>query len=156
MGRDAVTGLVVVAASLVLFWATLGLERHPLVPVGPDFYPRIVLGVTAFLGLCLVAVDVIAGRRRPAAAKPEKRPNYGLVAGTFAVFGAYVLALPFLGFRIATFLFLIAMQVTLERPKGAARWAMAIGLALVATAATYYAFERYLQVLLPRGRWTEF
>ena len=31
-----------------------------------------------------------------------------------------------------------------------------LAVALVATAATYYAFERYLHVLLPRGLWTGF
>ena len=49
MGRDAITGLVIFVTSLFLYWATLGLKRHPLVPVGPEFYPRLVLGVTAFL-----------------------------------------------------------------------------------------------------------
>ncbi|MGH6610318.1 MAG: hypothetical protein ACRECQ_08685, partial [Burkholderiaceae bacterium] len=58
MGRDAITGLVILAASLFLFWATLGLERHPLVPVGPEFYPQLVLGATALLALLLVISDV--------------------------------------------------------------------------------------------------
>jgi hypothetical protein len=28
--------------------------------------------------------------------------------------------------------------------------------ALITTVAVYFAFERYLSVLLPRGRWTDF
>jgi hypothetical protein len=161
MGRDTLTGLVVLAASLVLFWATLGLERHPMVPVGPGFYPRIVLGITAAMGLLLVLLDVL-GRRRavakpaePADARPA-RPNYALVVAAFAVFTAYVLALPYLGFRIATLAFLIVMQAELEPPRGARRWVVVLAVALVATAASYYAFERYLHVLLPRGLWTGF
>lgn len=155
MGRDAITGLAVVAASLALFWATLGLERHPMVPVGPGFYPRIILGVTAAMGLLLVVGDVVARRgRRPAGRREGPGANYGLVVAAFAVFGAYVLAMPGLGFRIATFAFLVAMQALLETPKGVRRWAAVLVLALVATAAIYYVFERYLQVLLPRGAWT--
>ena len=160
MGRDTLTGLVVLAASLVLFWATLGLERHPMVPVGPGFYPRIVLGITAAMGLLLVLLDVL-GRRR-AAAKPEPagagtvRPNYALVVAAFAVFTAYVLALPYVGFRIATLVFLIVLQAVLEPPQGARRWVVVLAVALVATGASYYAFERYLHVLLPRGLWTGF
>jgi len=159
MGRDTLTGLVVLAASLVLFWATLGLERHPMVPVGPGFYPRIVLGITAAMGLLLVLLDVL-GRRRAVATPAEPadaraaRPNYALVIAAFAVFTAYVLALPYLGFRIATFAFLIVMQAVLETPRGARRWVVVLAVALVATAASYYAFERYLHVLLPRGLWT--
>lgn len=161
MGRDTLTGLVVLAASLVLFWATLGLERHPMVPVGPGFYPRIVLGITAAMGLMLVLLDVL-GRRRavakpaePADARPA-RPNYALVVAAFAVFTAYVLALPYLGFRVATLAFLVVMQAVLEPPRGARRWVVVLAVALVATAASYYAFERYLHVLLPRGLWTGF
>lgn len=159
MGRDTITGLAVLAASLVLFWATLGLERHPMVPVGPGFYPRIVLGITALMALLLVVVDVM--ERRNAVAKADAptgavRPNYGLVLAAFAVFAAYVLALPYLGFRIATLAFLIVMQAVLEPPRGARRWVIVLAVAVVATAASYYAFERYLHVLLPRGLWTGF
>jgi hypothetical protein len=161
MGRDTITGLVVLAASLVLLWATLGLERHPMVPVGPGFYPRIVLGITAAMAFLLVVLDVLARRKAvPKADRPAPdgaaRPNYGLVVAAFAVFTAYVLALPYLGFRIATFAFLVAMQAVLEPPHGVRRWVIVLAVALVATAASYYAFERYLHVLLPRGHWTDF
>ena len=79
-----------------------------------------------------------------------------MVAVMFALFGAYVLALPLAGFRIATFAFVVAMQAALDPPRGMRRWAIVAIVALVATAATYYTFDSYLQVLLPRGRWTDF
>ena len=153
MGRDGYTGLVVLAASLFLFWTTIGLERHPMVPVGPDFYPRIVIGITAFLAFILVAVDVVAHRRgRALAAKPFGRLGEVLVA--FGVFTLYVVALPYAGFRAATFVFLVAMQYALERPANPRRWIAVVLVALVTTIVTYYLFEGYLKVLLPRGRWT--
>jgi putative tricarboxylic transport membrane protein len=156
MGRDAIAGLVVLAASLFLFWATLGLERHPMVPVGPGFYPRLVLGATGLLALVLVASGVIAHRRaRPAV--PAAPANYRLVAAAFAIFAVYVMALPFFGFRLATFAFLVAMPLALEPPRGLRRrWIVVLVVALVATVAIHLVFERYLHVLLPRGRWTEF
>ena len=98
MGRDAITGLAVLAASLALFWGTLGLERHPLVPVGPGFYPRIVLGISAAFALWLVIADVVSRRGRPVVpvepalertnrgtgTQPERaRANYNLVAVAF-------------------------------------------------------------------------
>lgn len=155
MGRDGYTGLAVLAASLALFWATLGLERHPMVPVGPGFYPRIVLGITALMALALVAADLLGGRKARA---PTSGPgaNYRLVAVAFGIFGVYVLVLPWLGFRLATLLFLLAMPAALEPPRSRRRWITIAVLAVVATAATYFVFERYLHVLLPRGRWTGF
>ena len=44
IGRDGWAGLVVLAFCAVLWWLTLGLKDNPLVPIGPGFYPRIVLG----------------------------------------------------------------------------------------------------------------
>ena len=160
MGRDGITGLVVLATSLFLFWATLGLERHPLVPVGPEFYPQLVLGVTAFFALLLVVSDLIAHRRARVATPPAgstARANYTLVVIAFAIFAIYVIALPYLGFRVATFAFLLAMPLALQPARGVRRrWIVVFVVALVATIVIYLAFESYLQVLLPRGRWTGF
>ncbi len=160
MRRDAITGLVVFAASLFLFWATLGLERHPLVPVGPDFYPKLVLGVTAAMAALLVVLDLLERRRLrvspPVAALAAEPRNYALVLVAFAVFAVYVGALPYLGFRVATLAFLVAMQAVLDRPRSTRRWTGAVVLAIATTLATYYLFEGYLHVLLPRGRWTGF
>jgi hypothetical protein len=156
VGRDGYTGFVILAASLGLIWATLGLERHPMVPVGPGFYPRIVLGITAVMALALLVRDLLARRGAGRPPRSGEPPAHGLVAATFATFGAYLLALPWLGFRVATFLFLLAMPVILEPPRTRRRWIVVLVLAAVATAATYVVFERYLYVLLPRGRWTGF
>lgn len=157
MGREAITGLVILAASLALFWGTLGLERHPMVPVGPGFYPRIVLAITAAFALLLVVADVVSARKRgPGAARAGARPNHALVLVSFGIFAGYVVLLPWLGFRVATPVFLAAMQVALERPADARGWARVAAVAAIATLATYLVFESYLHVLLPRGRWTGF
>ena len=152
LSRDGWGGLVALAASLLLFWATLGLKDNPLVPIGPGFYPRIVLGITAVLSLWLVLADAFAAKR-PA---PSERLNYPLVALTFAVFGLYVVALPYLGFRIATALYVAATSALLAPPRGAKSWAGVALLAVLTAFLTHLVFERYLLVLLPRGTWTSF
>jgi hypothetical protein len=159
LGRDGIAGLVCLGLSIILLVLTRGLPQSALVPIGPDFYPRIVLGIMAALSVMLIAADVLSRRRSrgavtaPAAA--EER-NYRLVTVTFAVFAVYVLLLPWLGFRVATFLFVAALQVVLEKPQGWRRWTVVITAALATVIVTYLAFEVYLSVLLPRGRWTGF
>lgn len=140
------------AASLFLFALTLDLKPSALVPIGPGFYPRIVLGLTAVLAAGLVAVDIF--RRRQPSPLPEA--NYGAVVLHFAVFGLYAAALPWLGFRIATCVYLATANALLDPPRSARGWLRVTLLALITTAAVYYAFEHYLSVLLPRGRWTDF
>ena len=157
MRRDLITGLVCLAASLGLLTLTAGLPGPSLlVPVGPAFYPRIVLGITALLSAALVLQALFAARRSPAAAAGTARPNYALVVTSFVVFGIYVAVLPLLGFRIATFLFLITLQPLLERPRTARVWSIMLIVALVTAFATFHLFQDYLSVLLPRGRWTDF
>jgi hypothetical protein len=69
LGKDGWAGLVVLIFSLVLFLLTIGLPDMPLVPVGPGFYPRIVLGLTAFLGLWLLIADYRLQQRHGAQAR---------------------------------------------------------------------------------------
>jgi putative tricarboxylic transport membrane protein len=154
LSRDGWGGLAVLAASLLLFWGTLGLKDNPLVPIGPGFYPRAVLGITAVLSLWLLLADAFSGKRQPA--REKESLNYSLVALMFAVFGLYVVALPYLGFRIATGLYVAATNALLARPGSARSWTGVVLLAVLTAFVTHLIFERYLLVLLPRGAWTGF
>lgn len=152
LSRDGWAGLVVLAASLVLFALTLDLKASSLVPVGPGFYPRIVLGITALFALGVIATDLLSRKEPP----PLPRVNYGAVVLHFAVFGLYVAALPGLGFRIATTLYVAVANALMDPPRRPVQWLRVAALALGTMLATYYVFEHYLTVLLPRGRWTDF
>ena len=152
LSKDGWGGLAVLAASLFLFALTLGLRDNPLVPIGPGYYPRIILAVTAVFAIALVVMDLL----HPQKAGAIERLNYVLVIEMFAVFGLYVGALPYLGFRISTFLYVTATNALLDAPKNAKSWARAFLVGFITTLAVYYVFERYLTVLMPRGRWTNF
>jgi hypothetical protein len=153
LSRDGWGGLAVLAASLFLYALTLGLQDNPLVPIGPGYYPRIVLSVTAALALAVLIADLRAKKAAPA---PAEKLNYAMVAAMFAVFGLYCGALPYLGFRISTFAYLAATNAMLDWPKRPKGWLRVLAVALITTGVVYFAFERYLAVLLPRGRWSDF
>jgi putative tricarboxylic transport membrane protein len=140
---------VCLVGALLLLWLSVGLPQPALVPIGPAFYPRILFVITAVLAAALVVTDL---RRRPIPAAPPA--HYRLVVLTFAIFTAYVVLLPLLGYRLATLLFVAVLQVVIEPPRG--RWWLVAVVALGTTLVTYYVFETYLSVLLPRGRLTGF
>ena len=150
--RDGIGGLACLVGSLVLLWSSRDIPQPALVPIGPAFYPRIVLGVTAVLSAALLATDL--RRRRPATTLPQPRVNYRLVVLAFLVFTLYVFVLPLLGYRASTMLFVAALQATLDPPRGGRDWALVAVMAVGSMVVTYYLFERYLSVLLPRGRLT--
>ena len=154
--QNSVAGLICLALSLGMLVLTRGLPQSAFVPIGPDFYPRIVLVIMAVLSVLLVVIDVWPQSARAAgapAAAPEPR-NYRLVGVTYAVFTGYVILLPLLGYRISTFVFVAALQAVFERPHGARSWALLALSALASSLVTYVVFNDYLSVLLPRGHWT--
>lgn len=157
--RDGVAGLVCLAVSIWLLLLTRGLPPAIMVPIGPAFYPRVVLLVLAVLSVILIGLDILtaAQRRATAAATQEvavPRANYLLVLATFVEFGLYIAILPELGFRIATFLFVLALQLTLEWPSSSKRWAVAVIVAVATPLVCHLVFEDYLSVILPRGSWS--
>jgi len=156
--RDSAAALICLALSLFMLYLTRGLPQSELVPIGPDFYPRIVLGITAVLSVLMIVIDVLAMRRirgitqaAPQAAAPK---NYRLVVLTFIVFGLYVALLSWLGYRISTFLFVAILQPLLERPRSLRGWVIVFVTAAATALVTFVVFEDYLQVLLPRGTLT--
>ncbi|MGH7308241.1 MAG: tripartite tricarboxylate transporter TctB family protein [Candidatus Rokuibacteriota bacterium] len=151
ISRDGVAGLACLAGSLFLLWLSRGLPQPALVPIGPAFYPRILFGVTAVLAALLLVSDLRRGHRPPAPAAAQ----YRLVLLTFAVFTGYVILLPLLGYRVATLLFVGGLQAVIEPPRGR-RWVLVAAVAVATMLVTYYVFEGYLSVLLPRGRLTGF
>lgn len=157
--RDGIAGLVCLAVSIWLLLLTRGLPPAIMVPIGPAFYPRVVLLILAVLSLTLIAIDILAGaqRRATTAAAPEiaaPRSNYLLVLATFVEFGLYIAILPELGFRISTFLFVLALQLTLEWPRTWKRWAIAVIVAVATPLVCHLVFDNYLSVILPRGSWS--
>jgi hypothetical protein len=157
IGRDGIAGLVLLAISLVLLVKSFQLPSLPIVPVGPGFYPSIVLSFMAAASALLVLQDLLK-RRAPAVAGAGEatRRNYRLVVIAFAIVAAYVVLLPLAGFRLATVLFVGALQAALGRPRTARQWSVLAAIALGTAMVSYFTFERYLLVLLPRGAWTGF
>jgi putative tricarboxylic transport membrane protein len=74
----------------------------------------------------------------------------------FAIVGAYIALLPLIGFRLASALFVAVLQATIDRPRTGRGAAAVLAVAIGTAAITYFVFERYLLVLLPRGTWTGF
>jgi putative tricarboxylic transport membrane protein len=163
LSRDGIAGLVCLALSIGLFMLTFGLPPAAMVPIGPAFYPRLVILLFGLLSVILIVLDLCAPSSlrsgaatgvAPGTPTAGAQPNYRLVLATFVEFGLYIVALPLIGFRISTFLFVLALELTLEWPRDARRWALMVAVAIATTAACYFVFESYLSVLLPRGAWS--
>jgi hypothetical protein len=154
IGRDGIAGLILLAISLVLLVQSLQLPSLPIVPVGPGFYPTIVLSFMAAASALLVLQDLMKRAPVTADAGDAQRRNYRLAAIAFAIVGAHGAA------AAAGFASPRSCSSARCRPYWAARtarqWVMLAAIALGTAAVSYFVFERYLLVLLPRGAWTGF
>ncbi len=71
IGRDGITGLILLAISLFLLFKSFQLPSLPIVPVGPGFYPAIVLSFMAAASALLVLQDLMKRRPEAVVAAPD-------------------------------------------------------------------------------------
>ncbi|HEU5319238.1 MAG TPA: tripartite tricarboxylate transporter TctB family protein [Methylomirabilota bacterium] len=135
-------GIVVAALLLV---AGRGLDEAAEGRLGPGFWPRVVL---VGLGLACLAHAVTAWRRRGAGVRAAAEPLApAALAGGIALIVLYVLVTPWLGWALATALFVAAFM----RLAGGRRWAALGATGAVGTVALLYLFVRVVYLPLPKG-----
>ncbi len=152
MRRDTAIGVGLLAFCALLFWQAGLVSAPPFVPIGPAFYPRVVLVLLAGLALWLIAEDLLRGRApaRKAAKPAGPAPNYRKVLLGFIVFWGYVASLSLVGYLASTFLFVLGLSWSIG-PRNVRELPKLVVISVGTTLATYLIFEKYLYVFLPRG-----
>ncbi len=160
--RDLVLAICLLALSMYVWYET---ATYPAPAgeagaegLGPAFYPRL-LAITLAGLACLVAVAALLRRGKSA---PSPMPPASLTANdrlrAAALFGtmvAYWLLMPWLGFVLCTFCFLVAAMLLLATPDRRRRppiWALVGGCSALATASVFLLFTRVVKVPIPLGR----
>lgn len=145
---------VILAASVFLFFDARGLPTSRWEVLGAGAFPQLVFGLLS--ALCALAIvgtlrklNLAAVRGFPAAALGWLRTRY-LVLVMAACFGLYLLAIPPLGFSVATFVFLLATQLVLA-PRRWTSFLLALGIALLFSFGLNALFAEVFDVFLPRG-----
>ncbi len=122
--------------------------------VGPRVWPEIILwGMVVLLGVSVISQFVQVLRRRPVmepeGKQPPPEPLFRLANVLAAVlFGAYIIGLDFLGFLVATPLFIIIF-LRLMRYRGHPVKGLVIGCAVTLVIA--FVFGKMFYLPLPRG-----
>lgn len=146
--------VALLAASVGFFLEARAIPTSRFEVLGAGAFPML---VHACLSLLLVTAIIGALRRIPAAAY-ARFPGDALawvlarrlVFAVFICLFAFVLAMPVLGYPLASLLFLLVVQVTLA-PKTRAAIGIAIVLSLLFSFGLNWLFAEVFNVFLPRG-----
>ena len=152
MKRDAGIGVGLLVFCGLLYWQAGLVSAPPFVPIGPAFFPRVILILLAGLALWLIAEDLL---RRRTPSKQQVKPtgpasSYRKVLLAFSLFLGYVAGLSLIGFLTATFLFVLGLSWSIG-PRKLREIPKLVAIAIGTTLATYLIFEKYLYVFLPQG-----
>jgi len=155
--RSTLPYVVGLAVSALLFHFARGIEYAPRPgALGPDFWPRVVIGLMAaaclfeivriLLGLKGEANGVADALENAEAEEPEKKYPWLLVGG-IALVTLYAFVVDYLGFLLSIFLFLPAFMYLGRYRHHKTVWLTSAGITLAAA----ILFMRIAYVSLPRG-----
>lgn len=151
---DIFSGAGVLLFAVAVHLAARGFERR--IPMGVDsgYFPELASGFLAFLAILMIARGAIGLRRShgpgPETRDPDAFQAAARVLGSLVAIVAYGLSIPYLGFILATFLFLNVSFAVLPTV-GPTRWLRNALIAALLTATIYGIFTYGFGVILPRG-----
>lgn len=149
-----VSYLVIMATSIVLVVDARAIPTSRWEVLGAGAFPMLVFGIL----IVLSAVSILGSLRKlgtrgmvgfAAAASSWVRTRY-LVFVLFGLFAVYLLAIPRLGFTIATFTFLMVAQLVLA-PRTGRTVILALVISLLFSFGLNKLFADVFNVFLPRG-----
>ena len=145
--------------SILLLFNTMGISTPPIVPLGPAFYPRILLALLLIMGMILFIFDI--SKQKPSGERKEDKKKalkdegwlikYKKIIWGFVVFGLYILLIPIIGFYSTTAIVLVILQGLLGY-KELKQLSLFFVISIVTTVCIYLIFEKYLMVVFPKGR----
>lgn len=145
---DKIASALLLLLAIVVFVATADFPRGPT-ETGPDFFPRMIVALIAFFALVQLAKSV---RSEVPNTHEVSRSVAVTVAIAAALVVGYVAVMPFLGFVLATLLFLVVSM----HFSGVETFRHSIPISVVVTIVLYYVFVQFLRVRLPEGVLVDF
>ncbi len=150
---DTVIGAILVVLIITLFAMSFALPPAPYGTMGPALFPRVLLIALFPLCAALFVKNLLGDlKMRPEALRPfaEWFKDYRNVLASYALFFMFALALPWAGYVVSGFVFLLLMQVVLG-PKSWAKVPQYLAVTIGVLAGLYFLFRVVLLVLLPEG-----
>lgn len=150
---------VIVNATLAVVFAGLFVQAGALPssmwePLGAGSFPRLILAILVLFNVAIMVQSALSLRHL------DRHDGVGITAwfvqrrlafATLAAFALYAALMPWLGFPLASLLFLAGVQWILGARRGK-RLAIAMIVAVVFSVGLYWLFGQVFRISLPAGR----
>ena len=149
--NDAISGVVLILLSALVYWLTWDFPGMPGQPYGPALFPRLIAVLMALAGLGLIVSGLRKRDESPAVMLPAWMRSPWHAASLLAVILAvvfYIMASTTLGFVLTGFAILAVLFLLL---RGRAHLVSSLAIAAVTVIAIQQFFGDFLRVPLPWG-----
>lgn len=157
LNRDTIIAVVLLLICGGLAVASLDIREPNYGQLSPATWPRIILGVFGLLSFIYLIQSL---RQGPDAPDPEAPQGVAAfvaywrnVIWCFVLFGAYLIAIPYVGILVGGVLFVFSLLTALGGFRNTALHAL---IAVVTVGGMWSVFTFVLGVVLPTGDWTGF
>jgi putative tricarboxylic transport membrane protein len=142
MKAERIGAIFVVILGVAYLWGVFSMEDVSIGdPLGPRAFPALLGAVMVALGSSLV---VKPDRESGSIAAKRALLNVGILAGLLAGYGY---SIPWLGYPVATFLFLFLTS----RLLGERSWWLGVAVSAAVSGGVFLLFTRVLDIPLPKG-----
>ena len=157
INRDTIAAIFLLLVCGGLAVASLDIREPDYGQLSPAAWPRVIVGVLAFLSLIYLVTSLRQGPDAPNPDAPKGTAEFFAywrnVIFCFVLFGIYLLAVPYLGMLIGGATFVFCLLTALG---GLRAWPLHLLIAGIAVGGMWLLFTQGLGVILPRGEWTGF
>lgn len=142
---------ILIALALIVFISAFAFQIGT-VPADARMYPFIIMILSYILAFVLLIKSILAFTREEKAETGNLKKQIITVVTYIIMITGYLLLINFMGYILATVLFIIVSLLYLKLKSKL----LMIGLAVIMTVVIYYVFTRFLGVQLPRGTYVQF
>ena len=156
LNRDTIVAICLLVICGGLGYASLDIREPDYGQLSPATWPRVIVGVMAFLSTIFLVQSLRAGPDAPREPIGGMTGFFGYwrnVLWCFVLFGAYLIAIPYVGILLGGMAFVFLLLTALG---GVRNTVLHIVIAVVTVGGMWTLFTFALRVILPRGEWTGF
>ncbi|MEM7210822.1 MAG: tripartite tricarboxylate transporter TctB family protein [Pseudomonadota bacterium] len=156
LNRDSIVAICLLVICGGLAMASLDIREPDYGQLSPATWPRVIIGVMTVLTVIFLVQSLRAGPDAPRAPIGGIAGFFGYwrnVMWCFVLFGAYLIAIPYVGILLGGTAFVFALLTALG---GTRNVLLHVVIAAVTVGGMWTIFTFALKVILPRGEWTGF